>query len=78
MELYCGTTCSRWRCYSDARADVEGVGVGRLDDRLVSHLRRRDPTPRILGIDVGGVSGVVTFWLKYEFRLCVVLPDVAC
>ena len=49
-----------------------------MDDRLVSHLRRRDPTPRIFGIDAGGVSGVVTFWLKYEFQLCAVLTDVAC
>ena len=54
------------------------VGVGRLDDRLVSHLRRRDPTPHILGIDAGGVSGVVTFCLKYELQLCAVLTDFAC
>ena len=54
------------------------VGTGRLDDRLVSHLSRRDPTPRIFGIDAGGVSGVVTFWLKYELQLCAALADLAC
>ena len=79
-----GLSWKRWgrggsrRGRAGARGRVGGVGwmgeVGwcgkgaRLDDRLVSHLRRRDPTPRILGIDTGGVSGVVTFWLEYELR----------
>ena len=54
------------------------VGVGRLDDRLVSHLSRRDSAPRIFGIDAGGVSGVVTFCLKYELQLCAALTDFAC
>ena len=60
MELYCGTTCSRWRCYAHLRCSGSSAAfVGRavrgpfsvvgdqVDDRLGSHLRRRGPTSQL-------------------------------